>query len=244
MIKFFRKIRQRLLSENKFSKYLIYAIGEVFLVVIGILIALQINTWNENKLKTKKELFHLENILSSLQDDLDNQISPCIKKTKRQIRGFELLESGFYNNNNISNDSIKRLFFQYMAQWDLVLNTVAFDNLKSTGMDILSNDSIKTKLLTLYGLEYPYVKSLQAYYDKVHYDKVSLSPSLTNIDWWDKLTDEDKQVLKNDRRLFLGMKSEAYYSLQNYLDELEYMKPISQELIENLKQEIKRLKEK
>ena len=111
MIKFFRKIRQRLLSENKFSKYLIYAIGEVFLVVIGILIALQINTWNENKLKTKKELFHLENILSSLQDDLDNQISPCIKKTKRQIRGFELLESGFYNNNNISNDSIKRLFF-------------------------------------------------------------------------------------------------------------------------------------
>ena len=49
MIKFFRKIRQRLLSENKFSKYLIYAIGEIALVMIGILLALQVNDWNENK---------------------------------------------------------------------------------------------------------------------------------------------------------------------------------------------------
>lgn len=49
MIKFFRKIRQKLLSEDKFSSYLKYAIGEIILVVIGILIALQINNWNESK---------------------------------------------------------------------------------------------------------------------------------------------------------------------------------------------------
>ncbi|TFV95648.1 hypothetical protein E4S40_05350 [Algoriphagus kandeliae] len=49
MIKFFRKIRQKLLAENRFSKYLVYAIGEIVLVVIGILIALQINNWNEYK---------------------------------------------------------------------------------------------------------------------------------------------------------------------------------------------------
>ena len=54
MIKFFRKIRQKLLSENKFSKYLIYAVGEIVLVVIGILIALQINNWNEQR-KIKKQ---------------------------------------------------------------------------------------------------------------------------------------------------------------------------------------------
>jgi hypothetical protein len=47
MIKFFRKIRQKLLTENKFSKYLIYAIGEILLAVIGILIALRINNWNK-----------------------------------------------------------------------------------------------------------------------------------------------------------------------------------------------------
>ena len=49
MIKFFRKIRQRLLTENKFSKYFLYAIGEISLVVIGILIALQVNDWNNNR---------------------------------------------------------------------------------------------------------------------------------------------------------------------------------------------------
>ena len=49
MIKFFRKIRHQLLSENRVSKYILYAIGEIVLVVVGILIALQINNWNENK---------------------------------------------------------------------------------------------------------------------------------------------------------------------------------------------------
>jgi hypothetical protein len=49
MIKFFRLIRKQLLSENKFSKYFFYAIGEVALVMIGILLALQVNDWNENK---------------------------------------------------------------------------------------------------------------------------------------------------------------------------------------------------
>ena len=49
MIRFFRKIRQQLLTENKFSRYLLYAIGEILLVVLGILIALQIDNWNENK---------------------------------------------------------------------------------------------------------------------------------------------------------------------------------------------------
>lgn len=54
MIKFFRKIRQKMLTENKFSKYLLYAVGEILLVVIGILIALQINNWNE--MQKQKEI--------------------------------------------------------------------------------------------------------------------------------------------------------------------------------------------
>jgi hypothetical protein len=47
MLKFFRKIRQNLLEESKFRKYLVYALGEIVLVVVGILIPLQINNWNE-----------------------------------------------------------------------------------------------------------------------------------------------------------------------------------------------------
>ena len=49
MINFFRKIRKQLANENKFQKYFRYAFGEILLVVIGILIALQVNNWNENR---------------------------------------------------------------------------------------------------------------------------------------------------------------------------------------------------
>jgi hypothetical protein len=62
MIKFFRKIRQSLLSENKFSKYMIYAIGEIILVVIGILIALQINNWNLERIQVNEEQTIIKNI--------------------------------------------------------------------------------------------------------------------------------------------------------------------------------------
>ena len=62
MLKFFRRIRQKLLSENKFSKYLIYAIGEIILVVIGILIALQINNWNESRKDSISELTALKDL--------------------------------------------------------------------------------------------------------------------------------------------------------------------------------------
>ncbi|MCK5400706.1 MAG: hypothetical protein KAJ28_03655 [Flavobacteriaceae bacterium] len=65
MIKFFRKIRQQMINENKTSKYLKYAIGEIVFVVIGILIALQINTWNENRKAKHEET----KILTVLQAD-------------------------------------------------------------------------------------------------------------------------------------------------------------------------------
>ncbi|WP_157957327.1 DUF6090 family protein [Winogradskyella tangerina] len=82
MIKFFRKIRQRLLSENKFSKYLLYALGEIILVVIGILIALQVNNSNENrKNRAKERLF-----LNQLHNDFKkNQLALTSYKEQYKI---------------------------------------------------------------------------------------------------------------------------------------------------------------
>lgn len=70
MIKFFRRIRQKLLSENKFSQYLLYALGEIFLVVIGILIALSINNWNEGRKNHLSEIQLVNNIVEDLSLDL------------------------------------------------------------------------------------------------------------------------------------------------------------------------------
>ena len=70
MVKFFRKIRQNLLMENKTGKYFKYAIGEIILVVIGILIALQINNWNEKR-KINNEI---ESVFSLLEQELETNI--------------------------------------------------------------------------------------------------------------------------------------------------------------------------
>ncbi|MDT0554100.1 DUF6090 family protein [Urechidicola vernalis] len=77
MIKFFRHIRKRLISENKFTKYLAYAFGEIILVVIGILIALQINTWNQARINSNLEkelLINLKNEFITNQSILKNMI--------------------------------------------------------------------------------------------------------------------------------------------------------------------------
>jgi len=74
MLKFFRKIRKNLLTENKFSKYLLYAVGEIFLVVVGILIALQINNWNNGKIERKEEKKSYLNIKRQILDDKNELI--------------------------------------------------------------------------------------------------------------------------------------------------------------------------
>ena len=76
MIKFFRKIRQRLLSENKFTRYLIYAVGEIILVVIGILIALQINNLNE----TRKDRIEEQKILIQLKEEYQDNLQQLDQK--------------------------------------------------------------------------------------------------------------------------------------------------------------------
>ena len=70
MIKFFRNIRRRLLRKNRFTRYLIYAIGEIILVVIGILIALQINNWNEDRQNRKLERGLMKDLITDLKNAL------------------------------------------------------------------------------------------------------------------------------------------------------------------------------
>ena len=96
MIKFFRRIRQQLLTENKFSKYLLYAIGEIILVVIGILIALQINNWNENRKIQKLEA----QIYTELKSDLlqtRNDIKNTISKHKEIFKSSQQLVTDLYD---------------------------------------------------------------------------------------------------------------------------------------------------
>ena len=88
MIKLFRKIRRHIITENKVSKYLIYSIGEIVLVVIGILIALQVNNWNGNRAKFKEQNIIIENLNLELNSNLTN-INEAIIKGETVINSSE-----------------------------------------------------------------------------------------------------------------------------------------------------------
>jgi len=111
-------------------------------------------------------------------------------------------------------------------------------------MDIVSNDTIKLQLLTLYGNHYQYIKNLQNQYDKTHGERISSRLHNNNIDMWERLSDEDKHKIISDKQLYTSMKSEAKYSLRKYLSELQILSPTLTELIENINQEVVRLREK
>ncbi|OIQ36464.1 MAG: hypothetical protein BM563_10820 [Bacteroidetes bacterium MedPE-SWsnd-G1] len=100
MIKFFRKIRQNLLMENKTGKYLKYAFGEIILVVIGILIALSINNWNQKKIEKKQ----IRNIYIRIVQDFNNTAS----EIERDIKNMDILYPLMQNilNGDVERDSL------------------------------------------------------------------------------------------------------------------------------------------
>ncbi len=96
MINFFRKIRKQLADDNKPLKYARYAIGEIILVVIGILIALAINIWNEKRIEHFKERELLSNIKINLANNIEF-INEDILIHKNRIRSGELVLSALRN---------------------------------------------------------------------------------------------------------------------------------------------------
>ena len=148
MIKFFRKIRQNLLIENKTGKYFKYAIGEIVLVVIGILIALQINNWNEER---KADIIENKALVA-----LKNEFEYNIERLKNLSEGkakFEESHRTYWNIITTDTIPIETKVKAFPAggvgkTWG-VQNTVLNGLVSSGQIDNIKNDSLK-RLLTLW----------------------------------------------------------------------------------------------
>lgn len=92
MVNFFRRIRQALFNENKYRKYTFYAIGEIALVMIGILLALQVNNWNSNRIEKKEEQFIYLRLIQDLKQDVEGLQTSIDNFEQRLIFGAEALE--------------------------------------------------------------------------------------------------------------------------------------------------------
>ncbi len=149
-----------MITENKLSIYLIYAIGEVVLVVIGILIALQIDNWNEAQNLHRTEVLLLKEMKTNLEADMaETRRNISLNKEKLNANEivFENLQSpGSYN------DTLNIYYANLMGGSYFSKNTSAYDNLKSLGFHIIKNDSLRMVITELYSNKYTYIDLLES----------------------------------------------------------------------------------
>jgi len=201
MIKFFRHIRQNLIMENKTSKYLKYAIGEIILVVIGILIALQINNWNNRQQEKEFEKKVLHEILIDTEEDL-MEMEDALNELKESQRSGELINEAFHKNMPY-HDSMDVHFAKALRFWSLTPNSTAFEAAKSEGLYLIKNDSIRKWVAKINGHIFDYVRVLENRWQDYNTSIVfpHISPLFNNFVSM-KPTDYDS--LKKDT-LFIGM---------------------------------------
>ena len=154
MIKFFRKIRYDLMEKNKTGKYLKYAIGEIVLVVIGILVALSINNWNNNRIERQTETNILKEILVNLDKDINNLQSKMKLNDKWRKRNKMILTH--LEEKTPLTDSLKYDYARLFGRGTFQPITVGYENLKSKGSDIIQNDSLRIAISELYDFKYFY----------------------------------------------------------------------------------------
>lgn len=149
MIKLFRKIRQNLITQNKFTKYLLYAIGEIILVVIGILIALTINNNNEDKKARKLEVKYLKNLQTDIVLELKNNDSIinyrlATAQAAAKLLNFRPLEAA----SDIL--TLEITINQVYARITFIPTNNTYKELLSSGnLNYITNDSIKEYLMEL-----------------------------------------------------------------------------------------------
>ena len=148
MINFFRKIRYDLMEKNKTGKYLQYAFGEIILVVFGILIALQINNWNENRKLKSQELIILQNFKESLKSDSSYRTISDQQYSKSRNSMDYLID--YMEKDLPYKDSLNYHFGNIAIDWGLRYDFSTYDALKSKDLNLISNDILKSDIIGYY----------------------------------------------------------------------------------------------
>ena len=151
MIKAFRKIRKQLASENKVMAYLRYAVGEIFLVVIGILIALQVNNWNENRKNHSAE----KDALISLREDFKDNITQINDRISKVNETTEYLNNVITiidrDSSEVNPDSLGHYLPIGASWWDVKITSSTYDALSGAGnLDLIQNENFRKLLAEFY----------------------------------------------------------------------------------------------
>ena len=185
MIKFFRQIRLDLMEKNKTGKYLKYAIGEIVLVVIGILIALSINNWNEKRIEVNQEKITLSNLNEEFQDNLRDLDSITVKLSNT-IGAMEHLFAMFNNEESqFASKTLDTIISKTLTSPTWKPSEFVLNDLKSSGgLSKLRNKELK-RLLFQWTRYYNEMKEMAMQTEKTSIDIVNFLKahgSLRNVD--------------------------------------------------------------
>ena len=254
MIKFFSKIRHKMLKENRLSKYIVYAIGEIILVVIGILIALSINNKNEIRKQRDLELHYLSNIRTDLilnikhLDNYINRRETSINSANEIIAHYEgkpIKDLKAFSRHTV-NIYTWRKFFQ--------INNTFQELMNSGNLALISNDSIKDVLLNMESL-YKVMKDGEAHfrYDseillyEPSYNMMDMNPIVQNYMYYAskgavgdnrELSKKEFENMLKDTKQKNGFVM-AVYQFSEMNDQFNEMKKMCKELIQLIDNEIR-----
>ena len=253
MIKLFRKIRQNLLSENKFSKYLIYAIGEIILVVIGILIALQINNNNELNKQRAKEVQFLKNLKSDLifeERELERYIG-----IRESIVNSAQIALEHFNGKPVENIQMFNFHTFNVGIWQEFQrnNNTFLELLNSGNLTIISNDSIKNGLLNLDLINKKIISNrehlrndLEQYFYNPWFTTVDLDPLAQSFVFYAnngefdnkiELSNQELEKLLNDKVFKNGFVLSVFTN-SLIIDDYKRMKDLNKKVVELINKEI------
>lgn len=239
MLHFFRKMRKALVPESRFGRYFFYAVGEIVLVVIGILIALQINNWNLGRLEKIQEKEILSDLFEEFQEN-NNQLINRIKMVEQRIENTAILYYNFERIPDLYTESEIDSMLQIVnlnPKWnisDFILNELKNSGKKS----ILENNNLKI-LLYKFLRAYDDLNQSELAHDKAYgryLTFVNENGSMKNIDRYDILVKTVPSKMKisntklfedfrfenylNDRFIYLKVRERQYKQLKEIIDDI------------------------
>ncbi|MAD97157.1 MAG: hypothetical protein CMB99_07525 [Flavobacteriaceae bacterium] len=136
MIQLFKKVRRKLLTNNRLRSYFFYAVGEIVLVMLGIVLALQFSNWNQKRTEIKKEIWYLDNIAN----DMFAQKQDLVSLKKAFTETLEI-------SNQLLRDYIDLKDYTKIDSLSVKLNnlmvTYAFPNIDNTYSELLSSGQVQ-----------------------------------------------------------------------------------------------------
>lgn len=218
MLKFFRRIRQSLFVDGGTKKYFFYAIGEIILVVIGILIALQINNWNENRKDRILEKEYLTRLREDLKFDISWINNYYLGRFEKKIHSLEMAKA-YYQGNYVIKDTVQFLidigYGGVFGNTDWSLNRNTYNEIISTGnLRKIESDSFRTKINDYY-------ESLNGY---IEASKNYVSGYINYVNSMKSFNPNNPNDISEFDQIFLldHLKTEEFYRLTNLEITLAY----------------------